>query len=104
MPKDESSILSHFRQKRKVAASTEQRIKSSMNNQTTYTLLVRSEEKGRSILETVVYALCIVSAIVAIWQFVEQSAPPSFEGSDLPAHPAPVMSQHAVQAVLDTKS
>lgn len=75
-----------------------------MNNQTTYTLLVRSEEKARSIMETIVYAMCIVSAIVAIWQFVEQSARLSLDNSESAAHAAPVMSQHAVQAVLDTKS
>ena len=45
-----------------------------MNNeaQSTYGLLVQSEEKGRSIMETVVYALVGLSAIVSIWQFVEQ--------------------------------
>src|SRR5437899_12139766 len=46
----------------------------SMNNeaQSTYGLLVQSEEKGRSIMETVVYALVGLSAIVSIWQFAEQ--------------------------------
>jgi len=45
-----------------------------MNNEcgSTYTLLVRSEEKGRSIMETVLYALVGLSAIVAIWQFAQQ--------------------------------
>ena len=43
-----------------------------MNNDTTYTLLVRSEEKGRSIMETAVYALLGLSAILSIWQFVQQ--------------------------------
>jgi hypothetical protein len=43
-----------------------------MKNQTTYALLMRSEEKGRNILETAVYAGCILSAIVAIWQFAQQ--------------------------------
>jgi hypothetical protein len=44
-----------------------------MNNEheSTYTLLVRSEEKGRSILETVLYALFSLSAIVSIWQFAQ---------------------------------
>jgi hypothetical protein len=44
-----------------------------MNNDTTYALLVRSEEKGRSIMETAVYALLGLSAILSIWQFVQQS-------------------------------
>jgi hypothetical protein len=43
-----------------------------MNNDTTYALLVRSEEKGRSIMETVVYALLGLSAILSILQFVQQ--------------------------------
>jgi hypothetical protein len=43
-----------------------------MNNQTTYTLLVRSEERSRDLLETAVYAMCTLSAIVAIWQFAQQ--------------------------------
>jgi hypothetical protein len=42
-----------------------------MNNDTTYTLLVRSEEKGRSIMETAVYALLGLSAILSILQFVQ---------------------------------
>jgi len=41
-------------------------------HQSSYALLVRSEEKGRSIMETVVYALFGLSAIISIWQFVEQ--------------------------------
>jgi hypothetical protein len=43
-----------------------------MNNDTTYALLVQSEEKGRSIMETAVYALLGLSAILAILQFVQQ--------------------------------
>jgi hypothetical protein len=43
-----------------------------MNNDTTYALLVRSEEKGRSIMETAVYALLSLSAILSILQFVQQ--------------------------------
>jgi hypothetical protein len=43
-----------------------------MNNDTTYALLVQSEEKGRSIMETAVYALLGFSAILSILQFVQQ--------------------------------
>lgn len=39
-----------------------------------YTLLVRSEEKNRSRLEIVVYALLFLSAILSITQFADQSA------------------------------
>jgi hypothetical protein len=43
-----------------------------MNNDTTYALLVHSEEKGRTIMETAVYALLGLSAILSILQFVQQ--------------------------------
>ena len=41
---------------------------------TTYDLIMESEfeDKNRSLLETVIYALFILSAIVSIWQFVVQ--------------------------------
>jgi hypothetical protein len=48
-------------------------------SQSTYTLLVRSQEKGRTVLEVVVFVLCILSAVAAIWQLaqtpLETSAP-----------------------------
>jgi len=43
-----------------------------MNNDTTYAMLVQSEEKGRSIMETAVYALLGLSVILSILQFVQQ--------------------------------
>ena len=43
-----------------------------MNNDTTYALLVQSEEKGRNRMETAVYALLGLSAILSILQFVQQ--------------------------------
>jgi hypothetical protein len=43
-----------------------------MNNRTTYSLLLRSEEKSRDMLEMTVYALCVLSAVFAIWQFAQQ--------------------------------
>jgi hypothetical protein len=39
--------------------------------ESTYALLVRSEEKSRTILETVLYAIAILSAVVCIWQFAQ---------------------------------
>ena len=42
------------------------------HQESTYALLVRSEEKSRSALETVLYSTCILSVIVAIWQFAHQ--------------------------------
>jgi hypothetical protein len=75
-----------------------------MNNHTTYALLTRSEEKGRSIMETAVYIMCILSVAVAIFQFIGQPIPDPLAGFDSPAQPTPVVSHHAAKAVLDTKS
>jgi len=44
-----------------------------MNDQfeSTYALLVRSEEKGRGVLETLVYAIFILCVVLSIWQFAQ---------------------------------
>ena len=43
-----------------------------MKKKSTYRLLVQSEEKSRNILETALYALFALAALVTIWQFAEQ--------------------------------
>ena len=44
-----------------------------MNNQfeSNYALLVRSEEKGRGVLEVVLYVAFILSAVLVIWEFAQ---------------------------------
>ena len=37
--------------------------------ESTYALLVRSEEKGRGVLEAVLYVAFILSAVLLIWEF-----------------------------------
>jgi hypothetical protein len=49
-----------------------------MKKKSTYRLLVQSEEKNRNILETALYALFALSALAAIWQFVEEPAMPTY--------------------------
>ena len=56
-----------------------------MKNQThsaqfesTYALIVRSEEKERSLFETFIYGLLVVSAVVGIWQFAHLRVPTPF--------------------------
>ena len=44
-----------------------------MKTQSTYSLLVKSQETGRSIFETAVNALVVLSAVIAISQFAVQS-------------------------------
>ena len=77
-----------------------------MNNHTTYALLVQSQEKGRAIMETAVYITCILSVVVAIFQFAGQPTPDPdpFAGFKSPTQPTPVVLHHAVETVLDTKS
>jgi hypothetical protein len=43
-----------------------------ITHESTYAMLVRSEEKERTVLETVVYFLVVLSTIAAIWQFAHQ--------------------------------
>ena len=40
--------------------------------ESTYALLVRSEDKKRALLETIIYGLVILSALAAILQFADQ--------------------------------
>jgi len=40
--------------------------------ESTYALLVRSEDKKRALFETIVYGLIILSALAAIVQFADQ--------------------------------
>lgn len=42
-------------------------------HESTYALLMRSEEKERGILEIVVFALFILCAVFSLWQFAGQS-------------------------------
>lgn len=63
--------LSEVRQKRRSAASLKQR-ETVMKKKWTYRLVMQSEEKGRNVLETAVYALVALSALLAIWQFADE--------------------------------
>jgi hypothetical protein len=51
----------------------DERTKEFMNQtfESTYALLVRSEEKSRSVLETVLYAIFVLSVVIGIWQFAQ---------------------------------
>ena len=44
-----------------------------MKTQSTYSLLVKSQETGRSIFETAVNALVVLSTVVAMFQFASQA-------------------------------
>ena len=44
-----------------------------MKNKNTYSLLVQSDEKGRSILEGAIYGLVVLSVAFTSWQFASGS-------------------------------
>ena len=54
-----------------------------MKKRWTYRLLVQSEEKSRNILEIGLYALFALSAVAAIWQFVDEPAMPTYRAGTL---------------------
>lgn len=76
-----------------------------MNNahDSTYTLLVRSEEKGRGLVETMVYALLGLSVVISILQFVEQQGRLPM-GLSSQTHEVLRVSQPRAQAVPARKS
>ena len=53
--------------------------------ESTYALLMRSEEKGRGVLETVLYVAFILSAVLLIWEFAHSSlrVQPNRVGQDI---------------------
>jgi len=50
-----------------------------MKKRSTYRLFLQSEEKNRNILEAALYAIFALSALAAIWQFVNEPAIPTYQ-------------------------
>ena len=73
------------------------------NDQTLYGMLAGSEEKGRGAMETAVYAMCILSVVAAIFQFIGQPTRDPFAVFYPEVQPVPVVS-HSVQPAWGTKS
>ena len=73
------------------------------NDHTLYGILAGSEEKGRGVMETAVYATCILSVVVAIFQFIGQPAQDPFAVFYPTPQPVPVVS-HTAQPAWETKS
>ncbi|MGE5208255.1 MAG: hypothetical protein ACM3KL_02870, partial [Alphaproteobacteria bacterium] len=71
--------------------------------QSIYGLLAGSEEKGRSVMETAVYATCLLSVVAAIFQFISQPTSDPFAGFALKTERVPVVS-HVVGAAWGTRS
>ena len=53
-----------------------------MNNQhdSTYALLIRSEEKSRGVMEALLYGLIALSTVISICQFARQPSPLPIDG------------------------
>ena len=43
-----------------------------VHEESTYQMLVESEEKGRLVIEDIVYLLLVIATATAIWQFTQQ--------------------------------
>jgi hypothetical protein len=84
-------------------AGSPRRLKIMKNDHTLYGIFAGSEEKGRGVMETAVFATCILSIAAAIFQFIGQPTPDPFAGFDQAVQPIPVVS-HSVKAALETKS
>jgi len=41
-------------------------------HESTYALLIRSEEKSRNLIEIIIYPLLVIGVLLAIWQFAVQ--------------------------------
>ena len=66
---------------------------SSEGFESTYALLVRSEEKERNLFEGAVYLVFILSAVFSIWQVAQQPAP---------MHTNPVLQATSITQPADT--
>jgi hypothetical protein len=51
----------------------------------TYALLLQSEEKERGVVETFIYGLLILSAVIGIWQFAHLKVASPFAGTEASA-------------------
>ena len=63
-----------------------------MKTESTYSLLVRSEEKERNVLEIALYATFGLSALVAILQFMQQ--PDALPLNGMPPVTAHTLTEH----------
>lgn len=65
---------------------------------TTYSLLIRSEEKERNIAEAIVYLLFIVCAVFSIWHAGQQPFTVRTDGLTQPAPVAQAAAPHPARA------
>jgi hypothetical protein len=51
---------------------TNRTVRPDNQHESTYALLIRSEERSRNVFEVVIYPLLILGPLIAIWQFAQQ--------------------------------
>jgi len=73
--------MMNFKSERLNKKGTERRLK----GMTTYSLLVRSEDKSRGIFEIAIYLLVALSVVVSILQFAQQTSRLPVDESHRPA-------------------
>ena len=61
------------RQRRVMNAKTNTTDQLETQHESTYALLIRSEEKSRNLLEVALYPLLSLLSLIAIWQFAQQA-------------------------------
>lgn len=84
-------------------AGSPRRLRIMKNDHTLYGILTGSEEKGRGAMETAIYAMCILSVVAAIFQFIGQPTADPF-AAFYPAEKAVPIVSHTVQPPGETKS
>jgi len=71
-------------------------------HQSTYALLIRSEEKSRNAFEALIYPLLILGPLIAIWQFAQQ--PVNIPAAGLKGAPCALVEASAQNSVCRDES
>ena len=74
------------------------------NTPTTYSLLVHSEEKGRTLFESAIVALIVLSTAFTGWQFASSSIVLPGMAETKPAPATPIVAKAAPQPVIADRS
>jgi hypothetical protein len=69
------NVIADNRHLKRVGAMKEQTDRTDQpknQHESTYALLIRSEEKSRNVIEMAIYPILILGAVIAIWQFAQE--------------------------------
>src|SRR6266404_5128203 len=62
----------HFKRVGAMKEQTDRTDQPKNQHESTYALLIRSEEKSRNVIEMAIYPILILGAVIAIWQFAQE--------------------------------